>query len=147
VKMNEQYNIVTKDLRKFADICCAPGGFAKAVLDIARHCVGEGITIHPDETGTEENEKIAHTLQLRNSQRWRCMYRDVMKKPEEIIFFGELHQCELVIVDGNFLFKSSQKLPSSSEEREALIWFNELEERTTVTANCVCRTNSFVNPL
>jgi len=129
MKMNEEYKIVPKDLRKFSDVCCAPGGFAKAVLDIARHCIGEGITIHPDETGTEDNEKIAHTLQLRNSKRWRCTYRDVMKKPEEIIFFGETHQCDLVIVDGNFLFKASQKLPSGSEEREALCWFNEMEDQ------------------
>jgi len=129
VKMNKEYKIVEKDLRKFADVCCAPGGFAKAVLDIARHCIGEGITIHPDETGAGENEKVAHTLQLRNSPRWRCMYRDVMKKPEEIIFFEEPHQCGLVIVDGNFLFKSVRKVPSSSEEREALNWFNEMKDQ------------------
>jgi len=129
IKMNTEYKVVDMDLRKFADICCAPGGFAKAVLDIARNCVGEGLTIHPDETGTKENEKVAHTLQLRNSSRWRCIYRDVMEKPEEIIFFGVPHQCGLVIVDGNFLFKSTKIEVDSLEEREALNWFHEIEDK------------------
>lgn len=129
IKMNMEHKVVDIDLKKFADICCAPGGFAKAVLDIARNCVGEGLTIHPDDTGIEENEKVAHALQLRNSSRWKCIYRDVMKKPEQIIFFGEPHSCGLVIVDGNFLFKSKHLEANSNEEREALSWFNEMQDK------------------
>lgn len=129
VKMNKEHKIVDKDLKKFADICCAPGGFAKAVLDIAKNCVGEGLTIHPDETGIRENEKVAHALQLRNSSRWKCIYRDVMKKPEQIIFFGKPHNCGLVIVDGNFLFKSYHMEANSPDEKEALHWFDKMQDR------------------
>jgi len=51
-----------------------------------------------------------------------------MDKPEEIIFFGKPHRCGLVIVDGNFLFKS-KTVEVSPEEKEALDWFHAIEDK------------------
>merc|ERR1719319_441108 len=57
VKMSDEHGIVDPDIRTFADVCCAPGGFAKAVLDLAPHCEGEGMSIDPDRLGVGKDEK------------------------------------------------------------------------------------------
>jgi len=128
-RMHKEYNIVDSTVKTFADVCCAPGGFAKAVLDIVPDVVGEGMTIDPDRTDVGENEKAGHDMQLPNSSRWNCFFRDVMEKPQDVVFFGAQHKCDFMIVDGNFLFSPSIIEPMSQELSEAMEIFKELEDK------------------
>jgi len=128
-RLNYDYKILSAGIKTFADVCCAPGGFAKAVLDLAPDIVGEGMTINPDRLDVMENEKAGHDMQLPNSDRWTCFFKDVMDRPEEITFFGGWHNCDFLIVDGNFLFTLAHKQPACSEATEALAIFKSLEDK------------------
>jgi len=128
-RLNYEYKILSRGIETFADVCCAPGGFAKAVLDLAPNVVGEGMTINPDRLDVKENEKAGHDMQLPNSHRWHCFFKDVMERPEEIVFFGGRHKCDFLIVDGNFLFTLAHKKDARSEASEALAIFKSLEDK------------------
>jgi len=129
LKMNKEYNILNSNIRTFADVCCAPGGFAKAVLDLVPTVRGEGMTIDPDRENVGDNEKSGHEMQLPNSARWNCFFKDVMERPGEITFFGGRHRCDFVIVDGNFLFTMNHKQPECQEAADAMVIFKSLEDR------------------
>lgn len=120
VKMQKEYGIVEHDLERFADICCAPGGFAAGVLDVAPNCTGQGLTIDPSRD-LGDTEKAGHIMELEDSDRWMCFYRDVTVRPEELIFFGAKHRCQLMIVDGNFLLYRGKESASEFNKRLCLV--------------------------
>jgi len=128
-RLDHEYSILNRNIRTFADVCCAPGGFAKAVLDLLPNVIGEGMTIDPDRMNILEYEKAGHEMQLPNSARWTCFFKDVMERPEEIVFFCGRHNCDFLIVDGNFLFTMAHKPAVCSEATKAVKIFKNLEDK------------------
>jgi len=133
-RLDYDYHILNNNIKTFADVCCAPGGFAKAVLDLLPGVIGEGMTIDPDRLNVLENEKAGHEMQLPNSARWNCFFKDVMVRPEEVVFFGGRHNCDFLIVDGNFLFTMAHKKPATSEATKAVKIFKALEDKELVSS-------------
>ncbi|KAI8824288.1 uncharacterized protein EV422DRAFT_315347 [Fimicolochytrium jonesii] len=67
-------------VKHFLDLGCAPGGFSRWVLEQNADAHGLGVTLPPDVGGLP---MILDGV-LEEKERYRCLYRDVTDRPEEI---------------------------------------------------------------
>ncbi|MES1915963.1 MAG: hypothetical protein MHM6MM_007835, partial [Cercozoa sp. M6MM] len=115
--------IIPGKIRRFGDVCCAPGGFSAWLLDhLPDEVCGHGVTISedPPEDAAETGTRGGFQMMLPNCDRFRFEYRDVTDRPHEIEFHGGLHRCDFVVCDGNILThrdKNSDDVPSELRRR------------------------------